>query len=121
MRMWWPQWLQTSWLASQSRTNSICSHLRHFSQRFSGVSLRVTRARNFGRTKLVSQFMGAVSHERVGGPSLPDRAYSTPESPERRHEVLRFLHLAEQLLRPVLGAELLGRIRLEVGDDRGLA
>src|SRR5215475_8456099 len=122
MRMWWPQWVQTSWLASQSRVNSICSHLGHFSQRFSGASLRATRARSFGRTKLVSQFMAALSHERRSGPSWrPPRGASAPEGAEWRYEVLRLLHFAELLARMVLVAELAGGIGLEVGDDGRLA
>src|SRR5260370_17029987 len=73
--------------------NSICSHLGHFSQRFSGASLRETSALSLGRTKLVSQFMAAVSHEWEGRPrSTP----SPPEGAERRHDFLGFLHLAEQ-------------------------
>src|SRR5258708_20090505 len=115
--MWWPQWVQTSWLASQSRMNSICSHLGHFRQTFSGASLRETSGLSLGRTKLVSQFMAAVSHEWEGRPrSTP----SAPEGAERRHDFLGFLHLAEQFPRLVVGTELLCRGRFEVGDDRGL-
>ena len=84
--MWWPQWVQTSWLASQSRMNSICSHLGHFSQRFSGASLRATSARSFGRTKLVSQFMGAVSHERVEGQAAAEPA-QRQKAAERRPRI----------------------------------
>src|ERR1700730_17055964 len=115
--MWWPQWLQTSWLASQSRMNSICSHLGHFSQRFSGASLRETSALSLGRTKLVSQFMAAVSHEWEGRPrSTP----SAPEGAERPHDFLGFLHLAEQFPRLVVGAELLCCGGFKIGDDRRL-
>src|ERR1700722_20189837 len=101
MRMWWPQWLQTCWFASQSRVNSICSHLGHFSQRLSGVSLRETSARSLGRTKLVSQFMGAVCHEWKGGPSRP----SAVETAERRRDLVWFLHFAEEFPRLVVGTE----------------
>src|SRR5215813_1032392 len=111
MRIWWPQWVQTSWLASQSRMNSICSHLGHFSQRFSGADLRETSARSLGRTKLVSQFMG-------GGMARMTR--SAPEGAEGRYEVLRFLHLAEQPALLVVGTHPLCRSRLEIGDDGGL-
>src|SRR5262245_63514307 len=40
---------------------------------------------------------------------LTRAAKSAPECRERRHEVLGFLHLAEQFARLVIGAELLGR------------
>src|SRR6266446_6263679 len=124
--MWWPQWVQTSWLASQSRMNSICSHLTHFSQRLSGASLRETSALSLGRTKLVSQFMAAVSHERPSRPrqrrTLDASAAKTsaPEDAERRHELLGFLHLAEQFSLPVVGANSLRGAGFEVGDDGGL-
>src|SRR5688572_19943859 len=123
MRMWWPQWVQTSWLASQSRMNSICSHLGHFSQRVSGVSLREIRALSLGRTKFVSQFMAAVSHEPTRRPRRPGSATdsaSTPESAERCRNFLGFLHLAEQFSRLVVGAQRLRRGGLEIGDDGGL-
>src|SRR5258708_25413716 len=95
--------------------NSICSHLGHFSQRFSGASLRETSALSLGRTKLVSQFMAAVSHEWQGRPrSTP----STPESAERRHDFLGFLHLAEQFPRLVVGTEPLFRGGFVACDDR---
>src|ERR1700716_2209561 len=97
--------------------NSICSHLGHFSQRVSGASLRETSALSLGRTKLVNQFMAAVSHEWEG---WPRSALSAPEDAERRHEFLGFLHLAEQFPLSVVGAELLRRGGLEVGDDGGL-
>src|SRR5260370_9718098 len=97
--------------------NSICSHLGHFSQRFSGASLRETSALSLGRTKLVSQLLAAVSHEWQGRPrSTP----SAPEDAERRHDLLGFLHLAEQFPRLVVGTELLCRGRFAVGDDGGL-
>jgi hypothetical protein len=67
--------------------NSICSHLGHFSQRFSGVSLREIRALSLGRTKFVSQFMAAVSHE---PPRRPRWRRSTPEQAERRADFLGF-------------------------------
>src|SRR5258708_15751442 len=106
-----------SWLASQSRMNSICSHLGHFNQRFSGASLRETSALSLGRTKLVSQFMAAVSHEWEGRPrSTP----SAPEGAERRHDFLGFLHLAEQFPRLVVGTELFCRGGFGVRDDRRL-
>src|SRR5258708_16724429 len=93
--------------------NSICSHLVHFSQRFSGVSLRETSALSLGRTKLVSQFMAAVSHERGRRPRRrPSRNASTPEDAERGQDFLGFLHLAEQFPRLVVGAELQRRAPL---------
>src|SRR5258707_13479021 len=96
--------------------NSICSHLGHFSQRFSGASLRETSALSLGRTKLVSQFMAAVSHEWEGRPrSTP----STAEGAERRHDFLGFLPLAGQFPRLVVGTELFCRGRFEVGGNRG--
>src|SRR5260370_7682945 len=97
--------------------NSICSHLGHFSQRFSGASLRETSALSLGRTKLVSQLLAAVSHEWQGRPrSTP----SAPEDAERRHDLLGFLHLGEQFPRLVVGTELLCLGRFEAGDDGGL-
>src|SRR6185436_12548856 len=110
-----PQWVQTSWLASQSRMNSICSHFGHFSQRFSGASLRATSARSLGRTKLVSQFMAAVSHE------WPSRPRSAPEAVEGRHEIAGFPHLAEQFPCLIVSTEFLRRPGFQVGDDGGLA
>src|SRR5690349_25042924 len=94
--------------------NSICSHLGHLSQRFSGASLRATSARSFGRTTLVSQCMGAVSHEWASGPSSP------PKDAERRREIRGLLDLAKRLLLLVGGTELLRGVGREVGDDRGL-
>src|SRR5262245_36434852 len=122
MRMWWPQWVQTSWLASQSRMNSICSHLRHFSQRFSGADLRETRARSLGRTKLVSQFIGRGMARLTGpakvAPQSPKSSpRSAPETAERRDEICRLLDLAEQLALLIVGAKLLGGAGFEIGDD----
>src|SRR4029450_13742543 len=99
--------------------NSICSHLGHFSQRVSGVSLREIRALSLGRTKFVSQFMEAGSHETTRRPRRRTAAASgasTPELAERRRYFLRFLHLAEQFSRLVVGAQRLRRRRLEIGD-----
>src|SRR5262249_5454208 len=123
MRMWWPQWVQTSWLASQSRMNSICSHLGHFSHRFSGVSLREIRALSLGRTKFVSQFMAAVSHEPTIRPRQPASAAdgaSAPKRAERRRDFLGLLHLAEQFSRLVVGAKGVSRGRFKIGDNGGL-
>src|SRR5436190_21601586 len=106
--------------------NSICSHLGHFSQRFSGASLRETSALSLGRTKLVSQFMTAVSHEWPIGPrrrwtfGASAAKGSAPEDAERRHELLGFLHLAEQFSPRVVGAEPLRGAGLEVGDNGSL-
>ena len=75
---------QTRRLASSSRWKIIWPQFGHFSQRLSGGSVLRVSACSFGRTKLVSQFMGSESFRIDAARRARRRPVSAPARARRR-------------------------------------